>query len=197
MLVSIYVLTVNAQISVGLKEGDWVEYRGSYTGNPPDDYPKNLRIEVQSIQGTNLTVKITQEQLSGKEQTITETISLENGAPDAIIIPANLDEGDLVNNEDLGAFLIEEIIDYNYEGVTREAVYANVAWVDFTWDRTTGVLIEAEQEEDTWTQRLIAVDTNIVPSQSIALDSTITYVIALGVVVIIIIVIIIILKRKK
>ena len=196
LLIFIIVVSVYAQFIVGLTEGDWVEYEVSYTGSPPDYYPKNTRIEVQSIQGTTLTVSMRTERLNGTQSTETQTFNLENGAPDLIIIPSNLNVGDEVPH-DAGSFLIEGVSEYDYAGVTRELVYANVFLVDFSWDRATGVLIEAEQSEDLWTQTFLAVNTNIVQSQALGLDSTLLFGIVTAVVIILVFVIVIILKRKK
>ena len=75
-------------------------------------------------------------------------------------------------------------------------MYANVAQVDFSWDRATGVLIEAEQSQDTWTQTFLAVNTNIVQSQFLGLNSMLLYGIVIGVAIILVVVIVIILKKK-
>ena len=94
ILISILVVTVCAQISVGLSEGDWVEYQISYTGSPPDYYPESARLEVQSIQETTLTVSIKNDLLNGTQSTKSYTFNLENGAPDLILIPSNFDVED-------------------------------------------------------------------------------------------------------
>ena len=196
ILISFLIVPVCAQVNVGLSEGDWMEYDVSYTGSPPDYYPESSRFEVQSIQGTTFTVSIKNDLLNGTQSTKDYTFNLENGAPDLIIVPSNLDVGDEVIHEDVGSFLVEGISEYDYEGVTRELVYANVAQVDFSWDRATGVLIEAEQSQDTWTQTFLAVDTNIVQSQFLGLNSMLIYGIVIGVAIILVVVIVIILKKK-
>jgi hypothetical protein len=197
LLISILIVPVCALPSVGLSEGDWVEYDISYTGSPPDSYPASARLEVQSIQGTTFTVSIRTELLNGTQSTKSYTFNLESGAPDLIIIPSNLDVGDEVSHEDVGSFLIEGISEYDYKGETRELVYAYVSQVDISWDRATGVLIEAEQSEDSWTQTFLAVNTNIVQSQFLGLDSTLLYGIIIGVIIVLVVVIVVILKRKK
>ena len=196
LLISVLIVSVFAQVSVGLSEGDWVEYDVSYTGSPPDYYPASTRIEVESIQGTTFTISMRTERLNGTQSTQSYTFNLETGAPELMIIPSNLDVGDEVSHEDVGSFLIEEISEYDYKGETRELVYAYVSEVDLSWDRATGVLIEAEQQEDSWTQTFLAANTNLVQSQSSGLDSTLLYGIIIAVVVILVIVIVIILKKK-
>ena len=58
LLISSLVVSVYAQVSVGLKEGDWVEYTATYTGNPPDTYPEAVRIEVKIPAPTKTTIKV-------------------------------------------------------------------------------------------------------------------------------------------
>ena len=106
--------SVFAQVSVGLNHGDWVEYEVTYTGTPPESYPENVRIEVQTIQGTNITVEIERTLLNRTQDSKTVTFDLESGAFDLIIIPANLGAGDAVCHEDFGNFTIEGVVVYYF-----------------------------------------------------------------------------------
>lgn len=197
-LLSFLMISAYAQISVGLKEGDWVEYTGTYTGNPPETYSENARMEIMTIQGTLVTVEFNTTLLNGTQTSRTETFDLETGAPDLIIIPANLGPEDEIFHEDLGTFAVEGVADYSFEGKTRELVYANIAVdTELSWDRTTGILIEAEQATDTFTQRLLAVNTNIVQTQALDIDQMLIYGIAIAVIIIITVVVLLVLKREK
>jgi len=187
--------SVSAQVSVGFNEGDWVEYTSTYTGNPPESYPVSSRMEIKTIQGTQITVEINNILLNGTQTSRTETFDLETGAPDLIIIPANLGPGDEIYHEDLGTHTIERIENYNFKGTTRELVYANVLNTDFKWDRKTGIVVEAIQTTDTFTQTLRGVDTNIVQAQG--LDPMLLYGIIIAIIAVIIIVIVLLLKKKK
>jgi hypothetical protein len=196
ILVSIFSITnVFAQVSIGFNEGDWVEYTTTYTGNPPDSYPVDSRMEIITIQGTQITVEINNILLNGTQTSRTETFDIETDAPDFIIIPANLGPGDEIRNEELGTYTIERIENYDFKGTTRELVYANVLNVDFKWDRTTGIVIEFIQTTDTFTRTLRGDDTNIIQAQ--ALDSMLLYGIIITIIVVIIIVIVLLLKKKK
>jgi hypothetical protein len=197
LFVSLLAVSVFAQVSVGLNEGNWVEYTATYTGNPPDTYPETARIEVKTIQGTLITVEIKRELLNGTQTSITETFDLESGAPNLIIIPANLGEDDEVHHEDLGTFTLEGVADYNFEGTTRELVYAYVLDTEFSWDRSTGILIEAIQTTDTFTQTLLAINTNIVQTQDSGTDQMVLYSIIIAVGVILIVVALLVSRRKK
>jgi len=196
LFVSSIMIAVFAQVNVGLKEGDWVEYTATYTGNPPDTYPETARIEVKTIQGTVITVQIQRGLLNGTQTSQTETFDIEDGAPNLIVIPANLGKGDEIDHEDLGTFELEGVTDYSFEGTTRELVYANVIQTEFSWDRTTGILIEAEQTTDTFTQNLVAVNTNIVQTDAFDIYSILPYLAIIAVIIIIVVAALFILKRK-
>jgi len=197
LLLSFLILSVFAQVNVGLKEGDWVEYTATYTGNPPNTFPETARVEVKTIQGTLITVEINRDLLNGNQTSRTETFDLETGVGDLIIIPANLGPGDEIYNEDVGNVTMEKIEDYNFKGTTRELVYAYVLNTEFSWDRSTGIMIEAIQTTDTFTQTLLAVNTNIVQTQASDIDPILIYGIVVAVIIIVIVVAFLILKRKK
>ena len=197
LLLSFLILSVFAQVNVGLKEGDWVEYTATYTGNPPNTFPETARVEVKTIQGTLITVEINRDLLNGNQTSRTETFDLETGVGDLIIIPANLGPGDEIYNEDVGNVTMEKIEDYNFKGTTRELVYAYVLNTEFSWDRSTGIMIEAIQTTDTFTQTLLAVNTNIVQTQASDIDLILIYGIVVAVIIIVIVVAFLILKRKK
>jgi hypothetical protein len=152
-------------------------------------------MEIKSIQGTQITVEINNILLNGTQTSRTETFDLETGAPDFIIIPANLGPGDEIYNEELGTYSIERIENFDFKGTTRELVFANVLGAQFKWDRKTGIAIEIIQTTDTFTQTLRGDDTNIIQAQ--ALDSILLYGIINAIIAVIIIIIVLMLKRKK
>jgi hypothetical protein len=197
-LVASFTFSVFAVVSVGLKEGDWVEYGVNYTGTPPEGYPSDLRIEVQTIQGTVITLEVKRDLLNGQWlQSRTVTFDLENGAPDLLLIPANLTAGDEIYHEDEGTFTLEGVADYNVKGEKRELVYATVGQIEFKWDRETGVLVQADQTTDTFTQTILAYDTNTVENQILVLNSILLYGIIIGLVCILVILALLVFKRKK
>ena len=188
---------VFAQASVGLKEGDWIEYEITYTGTPPETYPQTARFEVQTIQETNITLEIKTNALDGAEIITTVTFTLEDGAPDFIIIPANLNVNDEVNHEEQGRIEILGIEEYTFEGEKRELVYGTTDDLDYHWDRTSGIVIQIDQTTDTYTQSWLAVNTNIVQMQASDLDPLILYGVIIVVIIIIIVVAMLLFRRKK
>ena len=74
MLVS---ATIFAEVSVGVSEGDWMEYDVTYT--PPNSRPTWVRFEVQSVRAKNITIEVTVEYSDGTRENATTTIDLEAG----------------------------------------------------------------------------------------------------------------------
>jgi len=196
LFLSSVVISVFAQVSVGLIEGIWVEYTAIYTGNPPDTYPATARIEVKTIQETLITVEIERTLLNGTQTSRTENFDLESGAPDLIVIPAFLGEGDEVYHEDWGNFTLEGVAEYSFEGATRDLVYANVRQTEFSWDRTTGILIEAEQITEIFTQKFTAINSNIVPTEGLDIYAMLLYLAIIAIIIILVVVVLFIFKRK-
>ena len=161
----------------------------------PED--RQARFEVLKIQGTNITLELKTKALEGTENTNNVTFNLEDGAPDFIVIPANLNTNDEVNHKEVGRIEILGIEEYTFEGKTRELVYGSYGDLDYNWDRTTGIVIQIDQITETFTQSWLAVNTNIVQRQASDIDPMLLYGIIIAVVIIIIIVAILVLKRKK
>ena len=197
LLLALLILSVLAQVSIGVKEGNWIEYEITYTGTPPQTYPETARFEVQAIQGTNITLEIKTVSLEAAEITNPVTFNLEDGAPDFIIIPANLNVGNEVNHSELGIIEILGIEEYTFEGVTRELIYGGFGDLDYHWDRTTGIVIQIDQTTETYTQSWLAVSTNIVQTEISELDPMLLYGIIIPIIIILLIVTLFILKRKK
>ena len=197
LLLALLILSVLAQVSIGVKEGNWIEYEITYTGTPPQTYPETARFEVQAIQGTNITLEIKTVSLEAAEITNPVTFNLEDGAPDFIIIPANLNVGNEVNHSELGIIEILGIEEYTFEGVTRELIYGSFGDLDYHWDRTTGIVIQIDQTTETYTQSWLAVSTNIVQTEISELDPMLLYGIIIAIIIILVVVTLLVLKRKK
>jgi hypothetical protein len=54
-------VTVVAEVSVGVKEGDWIEYTVTYPGSPVTTYPKWFRIEINNVPRISITADLTVE----------------------------------------------------------------------------------------------------------------------------------------
>lgn len=180
-LVMLSPVSVLADVSVGVKEGDWIEYNVSYTGSPPNNYPKRVRIEVTSIQGTSITADLTVERLDGTSDTNSGTFNLETGVPDLLLIPVNLDIGDEFYHEDFGNIAIGGTEEHTYADANRLVNYATINQIVFRWDKTTGILLQSDQSADDFTQKFLVDETNIWQSQIFGLEPTLFYVLIVAI----------------
>ena len=185
-----------AQVSVGVKDGDWIEYEISYTGSPPNTYPKWMKIEITNIQGTSITADLTVERLDGTSDTNSGTFNLETGVIDLLLIPANLEVGEEFYHEDFGNIAIEGTEENAYAEANRVLNYATIEQLAIHWDKTTGILVQSDQSTEDFTQKLIADKTNMWQPQIFGLDSTIFYVLIVAIFVIIAIIAFLLLKRR-
>ncbi len=192
---------ISAEISVGVEEGDWIEYGVTYTGTPPEDYPTRLKMEVLGVQGTNVTLDATIKYLNGTQKTESLTIDLGKGAPDLVIIPADLNTGDTFysGDEDVGDITISGVEERTYADARRTVVYASVLQIEFYWDKATGVALEATQSLADYTQNMKADDTNMWEAQpsGLPIDSTAFYVLIVAAIVIVLFVVLLAMRRRK
>jgi hypothetical protein len=86
---------VFADLSVGVKKGDWIEYTVTYTGNPSQGHDINFaRMEVTNVQGTAISVVINSRYSNGSTEIFNSTLDLKTGRLiDDFIIPSNLKVG--------------------------------------------------------------------------------------------------------
>jgi len=189
----------SAEIVVGVKKGDWIEYNVTITGDVPEQHDVTwCKIEVTAVKEKNVYVDITSRYSDGREETVSSTLKLETGQiGDCFIIPANLDAGDVFESPE-GTLTISGVEETTCAGATRSVVYANNSQTVFHWDRSTGFLLEANSSYPDFTMRTEAEKTNIWQTQVFGLHPVAF--IALIVVVIaaaLALVIFLILKMKK
>jgi hypothetical protein len=133
-----------ADDDVGVKEGHWIEYRVITTGDVPEGHDVTwTRMDVVDVEGKNVSFKITLTYSDNVVQTKNETLNLEaDNIMEGFIIPANLDAGeDFESNE--GNITVNDVKEETYAGANRNIVFANTSQTQFSWDRSTGVLVEA------------------------------------------------------
>ncbi len=97
MLLCYFLATiVYADVLVGVKKGDWVEYNVICNGVVPEDHNVTwAKIEVISVDGNKVNTAITSRFFGGREEIVTAILNIETGEiGDGFIIPANLSEGD-------------------------------------------------------------------------------------------------------
>jgi hypothetical protein len=162
-----------AQLSVGVKKGDWIEYNVTYTGSPTAGHDVDwARMEITDVQGTNISVNITSRFPNGTTENTTSTLNLKTGhLIDDFIIPANLKAGDTFLDENLGNVTISKAEQHQYAGATRTVLYASTNTNTYVWDQTTGVSVEGTAQTVDYSIHTKVANTNMW-QQSSALNMT-------------------------
>jgi hypothetical protein len=197
LLVVLSPMTVLAEVSVGLKDGDWIEYNVTYTGSPLDTYPQWIRIEIITIQGTSITADLTIERLDGSSDTNSGTFNLETGVLELLAIPSNLDVGDEFYHEDYGNIVIAGTEENLFAGAKRTEVYTTINQIELHWDKSTGILLQSDQSVENFNQKMLIDRTNMWQTQILGLEPNIFYIVILILIVIITFTTFFLIRRNK
>ncbi|PVX26342.1 MAG: hypothetical protein CW716_06235 [Candidatus Bathyarchaeum sp.] len=139
--------TVNANVTVGVKAGDWMEYNVTYMGasDPPQEFPNWFRFRITDVQDTNITAEMTFEALDGQISTHSNTYDLKIGVLNLLVVPAGLTYADIFYHQDHGNITIAGTESATYAGITRVAFYAIFDEKEVNWDKATGIFLQSEQ----------------------------------------------------
>jgi len=186
-------------VSVGVKTGDWIEYNVTVTGTPAEQHDVTwARMEVDTVQGTQIGLNITVKFSDGTLEPQTATLNLETGQlGDDFIIPANLNVGDVFFDKNVGNITISGVEEKTYAGVTRSVVTAATSETTYYWDQTTGVLVEGVSQYPEYTMHSVVDQTNLWQPQMLGLDPTVFYAVVIGAVALIAIVLAVFIVRRK
>lgn len=156
------------EIVVGVKIGDWIEYKVTTTGEVPQEHDlKKARIEVIKVDGNEILINITSIFKDSRKQTTQATLNLETGEIlDSFIIPANLNSGDSFSEKVQGTITINESIQKLVIGVNRTLNTASTSSTIFYWDKQTGFLIEAISTYKEFSILTVAQTTNLWQKQN-------------------------------
>ena len=162
----------SAEIVVGVKPGDWIEYNVDFTGDIIAQHDVTwARIEVLGVEGETIDIKVTSIFSDGREETETLTLNLEIGQlGDSFIIPANLDKGDTFREHYEGNITISGVEEKTYMGAKRKVVYATTSQTTFYWDQSTGFLVGATSDYTDFTMTTKAEKTNMWQTQAFGID---------------------------
>jgi hypothetical protein len=191
-------------VAVGVKKGDWIEYRTVITGNPiPEHNVSRAWITIEDVQGTKILVNFTSEMKNGTIQTITRTLNHEEGEIGSwFLIPANLDVGDTFYDKHAPEGFnttIQSVTEMTYAGAARAISYCPAYFEQFKrWDKTTGIFVEGLGVYHDYSLNTIADKTNMWSPKATGLDPTLLYAIVIVVVVIVVtLAILFVFRRKK
>ena len=153
----------SADLSVGVKKGDWIEYSVTYTDSPSQGHDVNwARMEVTDVQGTNISVSITSRYPNGSTEVFNSTLNLATGKLiDDFIIPANLNAGDTFLDQNLGNVTISRSDQQTYAGAMRTVLHASASENTYVWDKATGVSVEGTSQQPDYSMHTIVEDTNM------------------------------------
>jgi hypothetical protein len=170
--------TAAAEMSVGVKKGDWIEYQAVFTGTPPAGHEVTwARTEVADVQGTVINLNVTTKFANGTLLSETITLNLATGQlGDEFIIPANLGVGDSFFDKYHGNVTISKIEERTYADATRTVISATAAQSTYYWDKATGVLVEGISEFPEYTIHSVVEKTNMWQPQIFGVDPTVFYI---------------------
>ena len=195
---------VLADISVGVKKGDWIEYQVTYTGTPPPRHDATwARMEIADVQGKIISLNMVTKFSNGTQIFETSALNLETGQlGDDFIIPANLVKGDTFYDKNLGNVTISGVEEISVAGATRTVVSATTYQTTFYWDQATGVTVEASSNFTNYNYTLAskADKTNMWQPQILGLNPTLFYALATMAAVILVVVALLaffVIRRKK
>ena len=169
---------VFAQIIVGVKEGDLIQYDVEVTGDVPEQHDvANASIEVINVRDKLIDIKFTSTFLDGTQKIDYSTLNLQTGnLGETFIIPANLTKGDSFSEELYGNITISKVEERSYAGVKRTTVTASNPQNVWYWDQETGFLVEAKSTFANFTITTTAKETNIWQPQPYEMDPIVSIV---------------------
>lgn len=188
-----------AEISVGVKEGEWIEYQVAYTGTVPEEHDVTWgKIEIIDVQEKKINIKIAVRYSNGTQETVASTLDLGTGQlGDAFIIPANLKIGDTFLEKNEGNITIIGVEERTCVGARRSVVHATTSQTIFYWDQLTGVLVEAKSSFADYTMTTKAYKTNVWQAQIFGLDPNAFYALVIAVIAIVATVAFFVMRRRK
>jgi hypothetical protein len=188
-----------AQLPVGVKKGDWIEYNVTYTGSPLAGHDVNwARMEILNVQGDNITVKITSKNSTGTTENVTSTLNLASGHMiDDFIVPAGLKSGDKFYDENYGNMKITKAEQHEYAGAMRTVIYSAASGNTYVWDQATGVSVEGNSQAPDYSMHTIVTATNMWQPSSGLSGLIVDLLVALALIAIIIILLALFYRRKR
>jgi hypothetical protein len=190
---------VLADISVGVKQSDWIEYNVTFTGNPPFEHDVVwARMEVMSVEGKRVDAMFVSRFPNGTMLDVLEDLDFETGRLiDLFIIPAGLNVGDTFYYQAVGDVQVDGVEVRSCAGAVRTVVHAEALDTQWYWDKSTGLIVEARTSSSVYTLDTVAYSTSMWSPQILGLDPTVFYAMVIVVAVGIIVLVSALLVRRK
>ncbi len=202
-ILSVCVFSNNAlaEISVGVKPGDWIEYDAVTYGNPPEEHNVTwARLEILQVQGFDVKVNVTTQARNGSFSNLTMTLNPQIGQIGAWwIIPANLNPGETFYDNFLNQNItIDGQEQLNYAGATRTITNATVPYRTKQWDKATGIFVLSMDDYPDYGINVTAYATNMWSAQIFGLIPAYFYAVVVAVVLVAVFVpLVLLLVRRK
>ncbi len=181
--------------SVGVAEGDWIEYDISITGTgtpPPTHDVRWMRMDVLSVQGSAFSVNLTARYANGTMGSAVWKFNFTEGNVGGwMIIPSGIEPGDTfydssIHNRKPVNVTIQRQEQRTVLGATRTITYGNDSLRHKEWDKATGVFVGSSEvlknvtNKDGWyiedlTVTIQVIATNMWRPQILGLDQTVFY----------------------
>ena len=182
-------LAALGELSVGVKVGDWIEYKVTTTGNPPEVHNVQwARMEIVSVQSPEVKANVTTEDNNGAFSSLIMDMNLEKGEIGAwFLIPANLNVGDTFYDINLGRNVsIEGQEQKMYAGAVRTVINASTSERIKDWDKATGVFLKSIDNLPGYTVNATAISTNMWNPENLGFDQTTLYIVVLVIIAIVV-----------
>ena len=201
MMVILVPMLVSAAIDhrVVVRAGDWIEYNSAVTGvAPAESNITSSRFEVLSVEETTIQVNVTTRYADGTISARQLILDESTGAlGDVLVIPTNLNVGDQFYDRVHGNFTITEEEHRMVVGVQRTVVSTQEGETTYSWDKQTGVMVEADSVFKDFRLDTKMASTNIWQLKTAGLDLLIYYgIIAVMLVVVLVFAALRVLARK-
>ena len=188
-----------AEVSVGVKKGDWIEYQVTTTGTPQEGHDVTwARMEILDVKGTDIRVNVTTKARNGTYESGVMNLNPAKGQVGVwFIIPANLNVGQAFFDLSLDRNVtIEGSKQRTIAGATRTITHATTPERIKSWDKVTGVFVESIDVLPNYTLNAITDKTNLWSGQILGLDPPIFYTATLGAAVVLAAVILVVAGKK-
>jgi hypothetical protein len=189
----------SAKIAVGVKEGDWIEYHVTTTGNPPEEHNVTWgRLEVLQVNGSEIRVNSTTLARNGTVSSLIMNLNVEKGVIGAWwIIPVNLNPGESFYDSLLNLNVtIDGEEQLQYAGATRIITNATVPGRIKQWDKSTGMFVLSMDDLPDYTIRVVAYSTNMWAPQIMSIDPTVFYAIVAVATTVVVVVLVFVWRQK-
>jgi hypothetical protein len=207
LALAVVLLTVGAatvtrgEPTVGVKEGDWIEYTVEATGAPPPGQDINwVRIEILDVEGAVFHANFTVRNVNGTVSSSTRNFNFTEGkVGDWTIIPSNLGPGDTFYDiAKQGYVTVEGQEQKIVAGASRTITHASDSIRNKEWDKASGVFTGSNDDEGTYTINAYAIATNMWNPQILGLEQPVFFaVVILVTAVVIIAVLALVTARRK